>query len=191
MRILKLTLVATLLLMSGVVKAQDPVPYIPLNKMPNIINCLPAPPDSASEMFKHDINRFYWGKEQRNNPARAAIARLDAIWGMQHTLDTFEEAFGLQISKEETPEIWEVVTRGVTTVTQIRKAPKKFYMRQRPFMYFHEHLLTDGVEESDADLSKDGSYPSGHTATGWALAMILAELNPASRWHVPKPSITA
>jgi len=47
-------------------------------------------------------------------------------------------------------------------------------------MYFHEHLFTDGVEESDADLSKDGSYPSGHTATAWATALILSELNPAS-----------
>ena len=160
-------------------QAQNPEPYISLDKMPNIINCLPAPPDTASEMFKHDINRFFWGKEQRNNPERAAMARRDAVWGYQNTLDTFEDAFGMHISEKETPEIWDLVTRGIATVTQIRKAPKKFYMRQRPFMYFHEHLLTDGAEEKDSDLAKDGSYPSGHTATGWAAAMILAELNPA------------
>ncbi len=181
MRTVKYVIIATLLIMCGVMNApaQKLEPYISLDKMPNIINCLPAPPDTASEMFQHDINRFFWGKQQRLNPERAAIARRDAVWGYQHTLDTFEKAFGLHISEEETPEIWELVTRGIATVTQIRKAPKKFYMRPRPFMHFHEHLLTDGAEEKDSDLATDGSYPSGHTATGWAAAMILAELNPS------------
>ena len=181
MRTVKYVIIATILIMCGVMNApaQKLEPYISLDKMPNIINCLPAPPDTASEMFQHDINRFFWGKQQRLNPERAAIARRDAVWGYQHTLDTFEKAFGLHISEEETPEIWELVTRGIATVTQIRKAPKKCYMRPRPFMHFHEHLLTDGAEEKDSDLATDGSYPSGHTATGWAAAMILAELNPS------------
>ncbi len=184
MKTLKLFIVAAILT-SGFLSGQakntlDPVPYLTLKQMPNIINCLPAPPDTASEMFKHDINRFFWGKEQRLDPERATMARRDAVWGYDHVLDIFSEPFGMHISQEETPEIWDLLTRGIVTVTQIRKAPKKFYQRQRPFMYFHEHLLTDGVEESDADLSKDGSYPSGHTATAWATALILSELNPAS-----------
>lgn len=182
MKTLRLSLIVAVIALGAIVKAhaQDPVPYLTLKQLPNIINCLPAPPDTASEMFQHDINRFYWGKEQRLDPERAAMARRDAVWGYDHVFDIFSEPFGMHISKEETPEVWELLTRGIFTVTQIRKAPKKFYQRQRPFMYFHEHLLTDGVEESDADLSKDGSYPSGHTATAWATALILSELNPAS-----------
>ena len=182
MKTLRFSLIVAVIALGAIVKAhaQDPVPYLTLKQMPNIINCLPAPPDTASEMFQHDINRFYWGKEQRLDPERAAMARRDAVWGYDHVFDIFSEPFGMHISKEETPEVWELLTRGIFTVTQIRKAPKKFYQRQRPFMYFHEHLLTDGVEESDADLSKDGSYPSGHTATAWATALILSELNPAS-----------
>ena len=181
MKTLRYFIIITLM-MSGYVstQAQDPVPYLSLDNMPNIINCLPAPPDTASEMFKHDINRFYWGKQQRLDSDRAAMARRDAVWGYNYVLDIFSEPFGMHISQEETPEIWELMLRGITTVTQIRKAPKQHYMRQRPFMYFHEHLFTDGAEESDADLATDGSYPSGHTATAWATALILAELNPAS-----------
>ncbi len=167
-----------IILVCGCVAVQAQEPYIPLNKMPNIINCLPAPPARDSEMFQHDINRFNWGKEQRNDAVRAAQARRDASWGMQHTLDTFKDAFGMRITQAETPAIWELLERGVNTVTQIRVAPKKHYMRKRPFMYFDEHLLTDGKEEADSILANDGSYPSGHTATGWAVAMILAELNP-------------
>ena len=60
-------------------------------QMPNIINCLPAPPDTASEMFKHDINRFFWGKEQRLNPERAAMARRDAVWGYDHVTSAYKE----------------------------------------------------------------------------------------------------
>ena len=182
MKTLRFSLIVAVIALGAIVKAhaQDPVPYLTLKQMPNIINCLPAPPDTASEMFQHDKNRFFWGKEQRLDPERAAMARRDAVWGYDHVFDIFSEPFGMHISKEETPEMWELLTRGIFTVTQIRKAPKKFYQRQRPFMYFHEHLLTDGVEESDADLSKDGSYPSGHTATAWATALILSELNPAS-----------
>jgi len=179
MKLLRLFVSAIMLGSCLVLQAQDPEPYLRMDQMPNIINCLPAPPDSASEMFQHDINRFYWGKEQRLNPERAAMARRDAIWGMQHTLDTFEEAFGMHMSQTETPEIWELMERGVNTVTQIRKAPKAFYHRTRPFRYYHEHLLTDGAEESDSILATDGSYPSGHTATAWTVAMILAELNPS------------
>ena len=162
-------------------KAQenDSVPYISLDKMPNIINCLPAPPVPGSEMFQHDINRYVWGKEQRNDSLRNAIARKDAIWGMQYVLDTFEEAFGMHISKAETPEIWKLMQHGVNTVTQIRSTPKAFYQRIRPFKYFEEHLLTYNKEEDESIIANDGSYPSGHTATAWAAAMILAELNPA------------
>ncbi len=179
MKNLKLFVVAALLF-GGCISAlaQDPEPYISLDKMPNIINCLPAPPDTSSEMFQHDKNRFFWGKQQRLNPERAAMARRDARWGYNYILDIFSEPFGMHISEEETPEIWELMLRGINTITQIRVAPKKHYMRQRPFMYYHEHLFTNGAEESDADLATDGSYPSGHTATAWATALILAELNP-------------
>ena len=133
MKSLKLFIVAVILT-SGILSGQakntlDPVPYLTLKQMPNIINCLPAPPDTASEMFKHDINRFFWGKEQRLDPERAAMARRDAVWGYDHVLDIFSEPFGMHISKEETPEIWDLLTRGIVTVTQIRKAPKKFYHR--------------------------------------------------------------
>ena len=32
--------------------------------------------------------------------------------------------------------------------------------------------------EQQEELSTNGSYPSGHTAIGWATALVLAEINP-------------
>lgn len=184
MKTLRLFIFATLIAMGGLMatgaKAQDPQPYLRLDQMPNIIKCLPPPPDTASEMFKHDINRYFWGKEQRLNPERVAMARRDAVWDYSHFIDIISEPFGMHISKDETPQLWELMVRGITTVTQIRTAPKKFYMRKRPFRYFNEHLLTYDAEEDENALAADGSYPSGHTATAWAAALILAEVNPAA-----------
>ena len=34
------------------------------------------------------------------------------------------------------------------------------------------------VQETTDDLAKDGSYPSGHSATGWGWALIMAEVVP-------------
>lgn len=52
---------------------------------------------------------------------------------------------------------------------------KNHYMRVRPFSFFHE--MTCNPEQQE-ELSTNGSYPSGHTAIGWATALVLSEINP-------------
>lgn len=153
------------------------VPYIPAEELPNLVNCLPAPPDTGSVTFAHDIVRYMWGKEQRHNPERLAIAYRDAIWSIDTTLAIFSKPFGLEISKEKTPEIYELMTRGMTTVQQICVRPKAHYFRMRPFARFHEPSI---LPEDDSWLATEGSYPSGHTVRGWTTALLLAEINPAA-----------
>jgi acid phosphatase (class A) len=53
---------------------------------------------------------------------------------------------------------------------------KDKYQRARPFMVNEQSICTENEREF---LLKDGSYPSGHTAIGWAWALILAEMSPA------------
>ena len=48
-------------------------------------------------------------------------------------------------------------------------------MRKRPFMRFKEQTLTPDDEPA---LSRNGSYPSGHTLLGWSSALLLSEINP-------------
>ena len=76
---------------------------------------------------------------------------------------------------QETPEIWTLLVRSLTTTDQMRREPKAFYHRRRPFEVFNEHLLWEAEEE---ELRGEGSYPSGHTMRGWTVAMLLAEINP-------------
>ena len=80
------------------------------------------------------------------------------------------------MSKEETPAIYEVLTRGITTIENIRFKPKAHYFRIRPFAYFNEPSI---FPQDDEWLATEGSYPSGHTIRAWACALLMAEINPA------------
>ena len=99
--------------------AQEYVPYIPEDQMPDVVQCVPAPPQKNSKEFKYDVVRYKWGKQQRKDPARLEMAIRDAIWSMDTTLTILGEPFGLKVSKEGTPAIYEVLTRGITTIENI------------------------------------------------------------------------
>ena len=157
--------------------AQDQVqPYLSVDQLPDLIKCLPAPPAFDSPEFAYDMMRFSWGKQQRLDPERAEIARRDAVWSYEALLAEFDVPFGLHISPESTPEIWKLMITSLTTTDAMRVAPKAYYHRQRPFERFQDKMLTD----EEAELTGEGSYPSGHTMRGWMAALLLAEVNPAA-----------
>ena len=149
--------------------------YFDTKELPNLIYCLPAPPDTIGEDFAHDIMRYMWGKTQRNDAARTAIAVRDAVWSFDALMDELSVPFGLKISKEGTPEIYKLVVNSLSTIDQMRVEPKAYYMRKRPFVRFQEHMYTVNEE---ADLRNEGSYPSGHSQRGYAGALLLSEVNP-------------
>ncbi|MBR0180417.1 MAG: phosphatase PAP2 family protein [Prevotella sp.] len=149
--------------------------YFTQDDMPDMMVFLPGPPDSTSVAFMNDVARYYWGKEMRNDPERAAEATRDAVYGLETILTEFEEAFGMKISKEDTPEIYKVLLEGTATCDSICTRPKHEYMRRRPFMVFNEPTL---YPEDEPALRKNGSYPSGHTLLGWSSALLMMEINP-------------
>lgn len=159
------------------VHAQRIEPYIPEDEMPDVVRIVPAPPVDPSPDFDHDILRYMWGKQQRKDPDRLAMAVRDAVWSLDTTLVILGEPFGLEISREKTPAIYEVLTRGVTTIEVIRFKPKAHYFRIRPFAYFQEPSI---FPQDDEWLATEGSYPSGHTIRAWACALVMAQINPAS-----------
>ena len=154
----------------------DVQPYFTVDQLPDLIKCLPAPPAFDSPEFANDMMRFSWGKQQRLNPERAEIAKRDAVWSYEALLGEFDVPFGLHMSPDETPEIWKLMVTSLTTTDAMRVAPKAFYHRQRPFERFQDKMLTD----EEAELTGEGSYPSGHTMRGWTCALLLAEVNPAA-----------
>ena len=156
-------------------RAQNVVkPYFQVGELPDLVKCLPPPPAFDSPEFGYDMMRYAWGKQQRSDSVRAAIAKRDAVWSYEALLGEFAVPFGLAVSEQATPEIWKLMVTALTTTDAMRVAPKAYYHRQRPFERFDDKMLTG--EEND--LRGEGSYPSGHTMRGWTCALLLAEVAP-------------
>ena len=149
--------------------------YFGGDDLPDLVACLPAPPEPGSAGFAYDSARYEWGKSARSDLALAHRVERDAVWDLDTLLAIFSEPFGMELSREKTPRIHKVFVDGISTIEQIRIAPKAHFHRQRPFVRYGDHLLTEWEE---ADLAGEGSYPSGHTIRGWSAALILAEINP-------------
>ena len=104
--------------------SESPQPYIAEELLPDVVQCVPAPPAFNSPEFEYDSIRYEWGKAQRANPERLAEAVRDAIWSLDTTLAIMSVPFGKEVSPEKTPEIYNVLTRGITTIENIRFRPK-------------------------------------------------------------------
>ena len=164
-----------LLLVALTVHSQEPLPLLTPQQMPNPIHFLPPPPDSGSAAFAYDQSQYRWGKEQRLDSARLAIAIRDADWSINCICREFSEPFGMTISKEATPAIYWMLYVGLISTDMVSKLPKDYYHRTRPYVYYNEPTIYPQDEE---ELRNNGSYPSGHTIEGWSAALLLTELNP-------------
>jgi acid phosphatase (class A) len=147
-----------------------------LDQLPDLIKVMPEPPAFDSPEFANDVVRYNWGKEQRQDSARLAMAIADAEW-FDHTkmYAQWKEAFGLEISESATPEIWKLLETSLATTDPMRVDVKAHYQRQRPFDRYKDPMPS---HEED-DLRGDGSYPSGHSLRGWSISLILAQIAPA------------
>ena len=174
-KILLIAVVALLAIMN--LNAQETVvkPYLRFNELPNLLNCLPPHPAFNSPEFADDVLRYQWGKRQRADADRLEVALHDSPWDLDSLFSVFSEAFGMKISRENTPEIWKMLETSIVTIDTIRKAPKNHYKRERPFEYYGENVLPI---EDERWLRGEGSYPSGHTLRGTLVALLLIEVNP-------------
>ena len=149
--------------------------YFDAGAMPDLVKCLPAPPQPGSDAYAYDVRRYEWGKQMRKDSLRAAVAMADACWKLEEVFACFDEAFGIPISHATTPATFELLTDAISTIEQIRVQPKAYFARKRPFVVYGEPMLSRWEEEG---LAGEGSYPSGHSIRGWAVAMLLCEINP-------------
>ena len=150
-------------------------PYVQLEQLPRLIEIMPAPPAFDSPEFANDVVRYGWGKQQREDSLRVAQAIADAEWHDQAKFFLlWKDAFGLEITETGTPEIWKLLITSLATTDPMRKEPKAFYQRQRPFERFNDSMPS---HEEDM-LRGEGSYPSGHSLRGWGLSLLLAQIAP-------------
>lgn len=165
-----------MMVMTGVrLLAITPEVYIPAEQLPHLLQIMPAPPAFDSPEFAADAVRYNWGKEQRQDSVRLAIAIADAEWNDHEVvLNRWQEAFGMAISESATPHIYALLVNSIATTDPMRVEPKAFYHRQRPFERYNDSMPS----HEEPFLRGEGSYPSGHSLRGWLIGLVLAQVAP-------------
>lgn len=148
--------------------------FLTEDEIPTGAKFLPLPPKPGEASFYNDWQRYEWGKTMRDTE-RGKLAAEDAVHTLEYFAKIFSEPFGVEISKENTPEIYKLLDRLLATTRLCNQKSKARLMRVRPFVQFNEPTP---VPEDEERLSTNSSYPSGHTTMGWAIALVLAEINP-------------
>ncbi|MBS0341413.1 MAG: phosphatase PAP2 family protein [Proteobacteria bacterium] len=110
----------------------------------------------------------------RSTP-RGAIAVQDANLRFPAAAGTFGCALGVRISEQDTPHLNMLLRRTLADAGIATYKAKDHYQRSRPFVVMSTQSCTP---KEEAVLAKDGSYPSGHAALGWAWALVLTEVAP-------------
>ena len=148
--------------------------YLDPKQRPDSLALLPPPPAAGSAQQAADLDTYRRTRALRDTP-RWALATRDADLSFPAAAGTFECALGMPISQQATPHLNMLLRRTLLDAALATYAAKNNYNRQRPFVAAGEATCTPAQE---AMLSKDGSYPSGHTAIGWAWALVLVQAAP-------------
>ena len=148
--------------------------YFTKAELPDMTKILPPFPEFESARFVADQSQHLWGRLMRQDEARAAQAQRDAVYSMQTVIDEMGPLFGLEITKEGTPEIYTILQDVCASCDSIYSDAKAKFNRLRPYTYYNEGTL---IPEKEEKHRYEGSYPSGHTVFFWTSALLLADIN--------------
>lgn len=149
--------------------------YIAKNDVPDSRSVLPPAPAVDSATQARDDAAAAAARKLAGS-ARWKLATEDADLSFPDAASDFSCALGVNISQQTTPHLYTLLRRSMTDAGLSTYPTKREYQRTRPFVAKGGAICTP---DEAAQLRKDGSYPSGHSAIGWAWALILVELDPA------------
>jgi acid phosphatase (class A) len=159
----------------------EPVPeikpgigYLPTEALPNSLALLPPPPAEGSTSLALDEDVSRNSLTLRGTP-RWDLATEDANQKFPRAAGAFSCALNAPITEQDTPHLYILLHRTLADAHESTKTAKNHYKRARPFIINKEPTCTP---DEETHLMKSGSYPSGHTAIGWAWALILSEVAP-------------
>lgn len=156
---------------SGPVRVEG---YLSRDAVPSSLVQVPPPPAAGSPAMVLDEAIAQRSFALRGTP-RWQLAIEDADLSFPAAAGTFTCALGVGITQSDMPHLWLLLQRSARDLGATTRTAKEHYKRQRPFMVNGQPICTP---EYTKQLEHDGSYPSGHTTTGWGWALILAELAP-------------
>ncbi len=148
--------------------------YLPKGATPDSLAIIPPAPDPHSPTQARDDAAAKAAQAFRGSP-RWTLATQDADLTFPAAADDYACAVGVRIGAETTPRLYQLLRRTLTDAGLSTYPTKTKFQRPRPFMVAGGSTCTPQDEKM---LRGDGSYPSGHSAVGWAWALILAEAAP-------------
>lgn len=148
--------------------------YLAKSALPDSLALLPPPPAPRSVALALDEDANRKALALRGTP-RFAQATEDANLLFPRAAGTFSCALGAPVTEADTPHLYVLLRRVLSDAGASTGRAKDEYKRPRPFLVNKGPSCTPS---EDAELGKQGSYPSGHTAAGWAWALVLAEIEP-------------
>jgi len=169
-----LATVSTTLISGEPTLDQLPKGYVNKEALPNSLDIVPEAPLPGSARQKMD-DAIAAAAVKLNKTARFELAAKDADLFFPQAPNNFACALSAVISEEKTPRLYNLMLRTLVDAGLSTYKAKIKYDRMRPFTINNAPICTP---EDEKILRHDGSYPSGHTALGWAWALILAELAP-------------
>ncbi len=151
-----------------------PAGYLANAARPDSLALVPPPPAANSAAFALDQATARGAAALRGTP-RWQVATEDAELRFPQAAAAFSCALGAPVTQADTPQLYILLRRSLVDAGLSTYGAKDHYNRTRPFIANKTPMCTPA--EADK-LAKDGSYPSGHSAIGWAWALILAEAAP-------------
>ena len=144
--------------------------YLSLDSLPKIHELIPPPPEAGSAALAYD-EEVSKKNLTLDGTSRWQLAAEDA----RHVVEAFSCALNAPITEKDTPLLYMLLRRVCMDAGYATSQSKQKYKRSRPFIVNNEPICTPEAQEW---LGGNGSYPSGHTACGWACALVLTEIAP-------------
>ena len=148
--------------------------YLERSQLPDSLALLSAPPAPGSVAQAADLEAHRRAAAQRQQP-RWTMAAREASLKFPQAAETFSCTLDMPISQEHTPHLYTLLRRTMADAGLASYKAKDHYQRQRPFAALQETMCAPAEQ---AHLARDGAYPSGHAALGWAWALVLTSLAP-------------
>ncbi len=145
---------------------------------PNFLLLLPPYPALGTKQDKIDVAVFRH-MQVSDRSVRWKLAQADD----QMTYARFSEVLGVDLDAARLPIVMHLLKRMERDVLDTTFDAKPYFDRPRPYQRFAvKHVCgADAPPKPEPDPkggSSASSYPSGHSAFGWGLALTLAEVAP-------------
>lgn len=142
--------------------------YLSGSEIPDMTRVLPPAPIAGDARDTRDRAIFRATRSLEGSP-RWTLAQSDADWHTPALMKAFSCALGLAPDPAKTPRLAALITEVSNESNAIVNRVKDTYKRQRPFH----------VDEGPICAPAEGlDYPSGHSTLGFAMGLILTELEP-------------